>query len=110
MSTQGFKFDSSQQYQLDAIAAAVDLFDGQPQDAEQLVSTLRGTSVNLSPEEVEAAGAATELAALAALEEARYQYARVDDKTTAEAGPVFARMKIAGYFQAAIKLELDAND
>jgi type III restriction enzyme len=57
MSTQGFKFDSSQQYQLDAIAAAVDLFDGQPQDAEQLVSTLRGTSVNLSPEEVEAAGA-----------------------------------------------------
>ena len=28
---------------------------------------------------------------MAALEEARYQYARVDDKTTAEAGPVFAR-------------------
>jgi hypothetical protein len=47
---------------------------------------------------------------MAALEEARYQYARVEDKTTAEAGPVFARMKIAGYFQAAIKLELEPDD
>ena len=47
---------------------------------------------------------------MAALEEARYQYARVDDKTTAEAGPIFARMKIAGYFQAAIKLELEPDD
>ena len=47
---------------------------------------------------------------MAAREEARYQYARVDDKTTAEAGPVFARMKIAGYFQAAIKLELEPDD
>ena len=47
---------------------------------------------------------------MAALEEARYQYARVDDKTTAEAGPVVARMKIAGYFQAAIKLELEPDD
>jgi hypothetical protein len=47
---------------------------------------------------------------MAALEEARYQYARIEDKTTVEAGQVFARMKIAGYFQAAIKLELDAND
>jgi hypothetical protein len=47
---------------------------------------------------------------MAALEEARYQYARVEDKTSAEAGPVFARMKIAGYFQAAIKLELEPDD
>ena len=47
---------------------------------------------------------------MAALEEARYQYARVEDKTTADGGNVFARMKIAGYFQAAIKLELEAND
>jgi hypothetical protein len=47
---------------------------------------------------------------MAALEEARYQYARVEDKTTVEAGPVFARMKIAGYFQAAIKLELATDD
>ena len=47
---------------------------------------------------------------MAALEEARYQYARVEDKTTADGGTVFARMKIAGYFQAAIRLELEAND
>jgi hypothetical protein len=47
---------------------------------------------------------------MAALEEARYQYARVEDKTTGDAGPVFARMKIAGYFQAAIKLELATDD
>ena len=47
---------------------------------------------------------------MAALEEARYQYERVEDKTTVEAGPVFARMKIAGYFQAAIKLELATDD
>jgi hypothetical protein len=47
---------------------------------------------------------------MAALEEARYQYARIEDKTSAEAGPVFARMKIAGYFQAAIKLELVTDD
>jgi hypothetical protein len=47
---------------------------------------------------------------MAALEEARYQYARVDDKAGVEAGPVFARMKIAGYFQAAIKLELATDD
>jgi hypothetical protein len=47
---------------------------------------------------------------MAALEEARYQYARVEDKTCGDAGPVFARMKIAGYFQAAIKLELATDD
>lgn len=38
----GFKFDSSQQYQLDAINSVVDLFDGQPKDAEKLETTLRG--------------------------------------------------------------------
>ncbi len=43
MSNSGFKFDSHQQYQLDAINAVVDLFDGQPQDAAQFASTLRGT-------------------------------------------------------------------
>ncbi len=43
MST-GFQFDSHQQYQLDAIAAVVDLFDGQPKDAEQLGATLRSTA------------------------------------------------------------------
>ena len=38
----GFQFDASQPYQLDAIASVVDLFDGQPKDAEKLVTTLRG--------------------------------------------------------------------
>ena len=37
----GFKFDASQPYQLDAIASVVDLFDGQPKDAEKLVTELR---------------------------------------------------------------------
>jgi len=41
----GFKFDDSQPYQLDAIASVVDLFDGQPKDAEKLVTTLRGAMV-----------------------------------------------------------------
>ncbi|GAA1372395.1 DEAD/DEAH box helicase family protein [Luteococcus sanguinis] len=41
----GFKFDDSQPYQLDAIASVVDLFDGQPKDAEKLVTTLRGAAV-----------------------------------------------------------------
>lgn len=39
-----FKFDSNQPYQLDAINAVVSIFDGQPGNAEQLVTTLRGTS------------------------------------------------------------------
>ncbi|MGJ8514692.1 ResIII [Carnimonas sp. R-84981] len=38
----GFKFDASQPYQLDAINSVVDLFDGQPKDAEKLETTLRG--------------------------------------------------------------------
>ena len=38
----GFKFDASQEYQLDAINSVVDLFDGQPKDAEKLETTLRG--------------------------------------------------------------------
>ena len=42
MGNTGFLFDSRQQYQLDAIAAVVDLFDGQPGDAAQLAVTLRG--------------------------------------------------------------------
>ncbi|WP_167200908.1 restriction endonuclease [Brevibacterium pigmentatum] len=37
-----FKFDASQPYQLDAINSVVDLFDGQPKDAEKLETTLRG--------------------------------------------------------------------
>lgn len=43
MSSQGFQFDSSQQYQLDAIAAVVGLFDGQPRDLDTLVTNLVGS-------------------------------------------------------------------
>ncbi|MBC9944179.1 DEAD/DEAH box helicase family protein [Leucobacter sp. cx-328] len=42
MSSTAFQFDDSQQYQLDAIASVVDLLDGQPKDAEQFKTTLRG--------------------------------------------------------------------
>lgn len=38
----GFKFDASQSYQLEAVNSVVDLFDGQPKDAEKLETTLRG--------------------------------------------------------------------
>lgn len=44
MSTTGFQFDASQPFQLDAIAAVVDLFDGQPKDADRLAATLHGTT------------------------------------------------------------------
>jgi len=37
-----FKFDAHQQYQQDAIAAIVDLFEGQPADAASLTATLHG--------------------------------------------------------------------
>jgi type III restriction enzyme len=45
MKGSGFQFDARQPYQLDAIASVVDLFDGQPKDAEKLVTTLRGAAV-----------------------------------------------------------------
>lgn len=35
-----FKFDSKQQYQLDAINSVVDLFEGQPEDAGRFVETI----------------------------------------------------------------------
>lgn len=38
----GFQFDSHQPYQLDAINAVIDLFDGQPRDAGQFDLALRG--------------------------------------------------------------------
>lgn len=47
----GFQFDASQPYQLDAIASVVDLFDGQPKDAEKLVTTLRGAAVLPDPDQ-----------------------------------------------------------
>ena len=37
----GFKFDAKQQHQLDAIGSLVQLFDGQPKDAEAVLITLR---------------------------------------------------------------------
>ncbi|ACE83237.1 type III restriction system endonuclease [Cellvibrio japonicus Ueda107] len=37
-----FRFDSHQQYQLDAISAVIDLFDGQPTNADKLAIALRG--------------------------------------------------------------------
>jgi len=46
---------------------------------------------------------------LAALNEARHEYDALDKKSTEEAGPIFRKLKIAGYFQAAIKLELEQN-
>lgn len=45
MSSTDFKFDASQEFQLDAINSVVDLFDGQPKDAEKLVAALRGRAV-----------------------------------------------------------------
>lgn len=41
MSDNQFTFDPSQQFQLDAIAAVVDVFDGQPKDVEQLLTALQ---------------------------------------------------------------------
>lgn len=42
MSNAGFQFDSHQQYQLDAINAVTDLFDGQPKDAGKFDIALQG--------------------------------------------------------------------
>ena len=53
MSENQFKFDPSQQFQLDAIAAVVDVFDGQPKDVDALLTILQ-------PEEI-AQGAGTDL-------------------------------------------------
>jgi type III restriction enzyme len=41
----GFRFDANQPFQRAAIDAVVQLFDGQPKDAEQLATTLRGTAL-----------------------------------------------------------------
>ena len=43
---------------------------------------------------------------MAALEEARRDYDALENKQSEEAGSVYRRLKVAGYFQAAIKLEL----
>jgi len=44
---------------------------------------------------------------LAALNEARYRYDQIEDKQSEAAGGEYRRIKVAGYFQAAIRLELD---
>jgi hypothetical protein len=43
---------------------------------------------------------------LARLEEFRYAYSLIEDKHTEEAGTLYRRMKVAGYFHVAIKLKL----
>lgn len=43
---------------------------------------------------------------LAALNETRQHYGTLDNKDTDEASGTYRRMKIAGYFQAAIAIEL----
>ena len=43
---------------------------------------------------------------LAALNEARHRYGMLDSKDSDEANGEFRKMKIAGYFQAAIQIEL----
>ncbi|MBO0982187.1 DEAD/DEAH box helicase family protein [Microbacterium sp. SD291] len=48
MSSNGFQFDASQQYQLDAIASVTGLFRGQPHDAEQLKRALGTEAVTAS--------------------------------------------------------------
>lgn len=53
MSGASFQFDSHQQFQLDAIQAVVDLFDGQPKDAERLAATLRGVVITTAAEQGE---------------------------------------------------------
>jgi type III restriction enzyme len=45
MSGSGFQFDASQQFQLDAINSVVGLFDGQPKDADKLITTLSGSAL-----------------------------------------------------------------
>jgi len=58
-----FKFDPHQQYQQDAIAAVVDLFDGQPADAALLMTTLQGVAPD-SGDQVRAFELASEVGAV----------------------------------------------
>jgi hypothetical protein len=44
---------------------------------------------------------------LAALNEARHNHELIENKTSEDGSAEFRRMKVAGYFQAAIKIELD---
>ncbi|WP_144803135.1 restriction endonuclease [Kocuria rhizophila] len=62
-SQSGFQFDADQLYQLDAIASVVDLFDGQPKDAEKLVTMLRGYARVEIDRDAELQGIASQAAA-----------------------------------------------
>jgi hypothetical protein len=44
---------------------------------------------------------------LASLNEARHNYELIADKQSEDASTEFRRMKVAGYFQAAIKIAMD---
>lgn len=44
---------------------------------------------------------------LAALNEARHNHDQIENKQSEEASTEYRRMKVAGYFQAAIKIALD---
>ena len=46
---------------------------------------------------------------LAALNESRHNYSQLEDRDSEEAGTEFRRMKIAGYFQAALQIELSSR-
>lgn len=45
----------------------------------------------------------------AALEDSRHLYSTFEDKQSDDAGAVYRRMKTAGYFQAAIQIELGSR-
>lgn len=44
---------------------------------------------------------------LASLNESRHRYEQIEDKRSEEASAEYRRIKIAGYFQAGIRIELD---
>lgn len=46
---------------------------------------------------------------LAALNEARHRYELIENKQSDEAGGEYRRIKVAGYFQAAIQIELGSR-
>jgi hypothetical protein len=46
---------------------------------------------------------------LAALQEARHNYDLIEDKQSEEASGEYRRMKMAGYFQAAIQIALQSR-
>lgn len=53
MNDSTFRFDPSQQFQLDAIASVVDLFDGQPADVSTIVTTLKAQNVVESEDQLD---------------------------------------------------------